>query len=220
MLTLVQNIEFKNTNSEFQKELSRDIKKIQKDNELIIPADKTTNFYRVDPTSHKKLVKTNITKSYKKAPSNHTTKIIAEEKKIAKNLHLDNRIDALAEKECFITLKDHEPNFNNNPTWRLINPTKSEIGVISKKILERINIKILASTAVNQWKNSDSVIKWFKNIPNKPAYSFINFDVVDFYPSITENLLSKALIFASEYDDITDQEKHIIMQAKNSLLFN
>ena len=117
-------------------------------------------------------------------------------------------------------MKDHEPNFNNNPTWRLINPTKSEIGVISKKILERINSEIVASTAVNQWKNSDSVIKWFKNIPNKPAYSFINFDVVDFYPSITENLLSKALTFASEYDDITDQEKHIIMQAKNSLLFN
>ena len=78
----------------------------------------------------------------------------------------------------------------------------------------------MPSTAVNQWTNSDSVIKWVKNILNKPEYSFINFDVVDFYPSITENLLSKALTFASEYDDITDHEKHIIRQARNSLLFN
>ena len=54
----------------------------------------------------------------------------------------------------------------------------------------------------------------------KPAHSFISFDVVDFYPSITDDLLNKALEFASEFDEISDQEKHIIVQTKNSLLFN
>ena len=44
--------------------------------------------------------------------------------------------------------------------------------------------------------------------------------MVDFYPSITEDLLIKALSFSSEYDRITDKEKNIIIQAKNSLLFN
>ena len=48
MLTLAQNIEFKNTNCDFQQQFSRDIKKIQ-NKKPIIPADKTTNFYRVDP---------------------------------------------------------------------------------------------------------------------------------------------------------------------------
>ena len=173
MLTLVQNIEFRDTNCEFQKKLSRDIKMIKQENKLFVPADKTNNFYRVSPEAYKQLLKTNVTKSYKKASVNNAAKIVAEEKKIAKNLKLDNRIDALAEKQCFITLKDHKTNFNNNPTTRLINPTKSEIGLISKRILERVNKKILAATAVNQWQNSDTVIEWFKRFTTKPSHTFI-----------------------------------------------
>jgi len=49
-------------------------------------------------------------------------------------------------------------------------------------------------------------------------YSFIAFDVVEFYPSIPIELLSEALQFASEYHTITDNEQHIILQAKSSLL--
>ena len=139
---------------------------------------------------------------------------------IAEKRGLDNRIDALAKKDAFITLKDHKPNFQNNPTCRLINPTKSEIGIISKQILERINQKVVEATGVNQWKNTQAVLEWYKNIPNKNNHSFISFDVVDFYPSITENLLIEALNFASKYDNITDEEKALIIQAKQSLLFN
>ena len=73
-------------------------------------------------------------------------KIISAEKQIAKNLNLDKRIDALAAKSAFITLKDHKPNFANNPTCRLINPSKSEIGIVSKKILQRVNAKIVSTT--------------------------------------------------------------------------
>ena len=45
-------------------------------------------------------------------------------------------------------------------------------------------------------------------------YSFIPFDVVEFYPSILIELLSEALQFASEYDTITDNKRHIILQSK------
>ena len=89
-----------------------------------------------------------------------------------------------------------------------------------QKILQRINSQILKYTNLNQWKNTDSVITWFKNMPNKSTRSFITFDVVDFYPSISEELLNEALTFASQYDTITDNEKKIIMQAKRSLLFS
>ena len=68
---------------------------------------------------------TSITKSYKKAPSSAPNQIISEEKKIATDLNLHNRIDALSSKNAFITLKDHKPNFQNKPTCQLINPTKS-----------------------------------------------------------------------------------------------
>ena len=51
-------------------------------------------------------------------------------------------------------------------------------------------------------------------------YSFIEFDVVEFCPSISVELLSEALQFASAYDSITDNERHIILQAKSSLLYS
>lgn len=220
MFTLIQNIDFKHTENDFQNKLSQDSKKIRSDENLLIAADKTTNFYRTTTSAYKDLLDKAITKSYKKAPTNSSSKIISSEKKIAKNLNLDNRIDSLTEKNCFITLKDHKPNFANNPTCRLINPSKSEIGIISKKILQRINAKVVAAAELNQWKNSNAVIDWFKAIPNKPSHSFVTFDVVDFYPSISEELLSKALSFAEQHDQITDDEKHIIFQTKKSLLFN
>ena len=44
-----------------------------------------------------------------------------------------------------------------------------------------------------------SVLKWFNSLKYKSSLSFICFDVCEFYPSITEKLLSKALNFASEH---------------------
>ena len=40
---------------------------------------------------------------------------------------------------CFITLKYHKPNFQNNPKVKLLNPAKNELGRISKTILDKIN---------------------------------------------------------------------------------
>ena len=37
--------------------------------------------------------------------------------------------------KCFITLKDHQPNFSNKPTVRLLNPAKN--GRISKTTLDK-----------------------------------------------------------------------------------
>ena len=49
---------------------------------------------------------------------------------------------------------------------------------------------------------------------------FICFDIVDFYPSISQNLLNKALDFASAYDTITNDERNIVTHAKNSILIH
>ena len=94
------------------------------------------------------------------------------------------------------------------------------MGIVSRQILQRINSNIEKSTKLNQWKNTDSAIKWFDNMPDKSTHSFNSLDVVDFYPSISEELLKQALTFASQYDEITKNEKHIIIQAKKSLFFN
>ena len=63
---------------------------------------------------------------------------------------------------------------------RLINPSKNEIGRISKHILDQINSKLVSKLSVNEWKNTISVIKWFENINNKRLYKFFQFDIKDF----------------------------------------
>ena len=83
------------------------------------------------------MLQKNITKTYKKVSHTATSSIEHETKSIKQKLNLDDRVRTTAEKDAFITLKDHKPNFDNNPTCRLINPTKSEIGKISKQDDER-----------------------------------------------------------------------------------
>ena len=65
-----------------------------------------------------------------------------------------------------------------------------------------------------------SVIHWFKNIKDKDKHSFISFDLCEFYPSITEDLLDKAISWARQYVNISDQQESIIKHAGKSLLFN
>ena len=127
-------------------------------------------------------------KTYKKVAPDVTNPIDLEAKCIAKKLQLDDRVNTTAKREAFITLKDHKPNFAKNPTCRLINPAKSEIGKVSKQILDRINTSIVSKLGLNQWKNTKAVLNWFNSIENKDDHSFIAFDVVEFYPSISDCL--------------------------------
>ena len=80
--------------------------------------------------------------------------------------------------------------------------------------------KVVQATGVNQWINTNAFLNWFNNIANKDQYSFIAFDVVDFYPSISTDLLNAALDFASNYDNISEEERDIIIHAKTSCLYN
>ena len=110
-------------------------------------------------------------------------------KKFLGNREVLNRLEINGENNSFITLKDHKDNFNNNPTVRLINPAKNELGHISKAILDTTNENIREAMSLNQWRNAGTVIDWFKSIRNKHLCKFVVFDIREFYPSITENLL-------------------------------
>ena len=71
------------------------------------------------------------------------------------------------ENNSFITLNDHKKFFNNNRTLRLINPTKNELGRLSKAILDTGNKNIRKPMKLNQWRNTETVTDWFKSIRNK-----------------------------------------------------
>jgi len=118
---------------------------------------------------------------------------------------------------CWISV---HRNFENNPTTRLINPAKNELGRISKVVLENINTNLRKSLQLNQWKSTACVIEWFTEIKDKHLHKFMVFDVKDFYPSITEQLLRNALQFAHTISPVTSKDKEIIYHARKSLLFN
>ena len=220
MLKMIQSVTFKQVNNPFLNKLKEDTDRIKNEPKLVIAADKTTNFYKLEPSTYNDLLEKNIAKSYKKAQPETTQAIHKENKAIATKLRIDDRVDTTADKDAFITLKDQKPNFANKPTCRLINPTKSEIGKISKNILDRINSTIAKKRNLNQWKNTTAVINWFKSIENKQQFSFICFDIEEFYPSISQDLLNKALDFASNYDNITTEERNTIIHAKNSIVIH
>ena len=89
-----------------------------------------------------------------------------------------------------------------------------------KQILQRINTDVRNKTSLNQWKNSSSVIEWFKNIPDKHLYTFTVFDIESFYPSISQELLTNAIHFAKKHTKITNQDIDIIMHSRKSILIH
>ena len=139
---------------------------------------------------------------------------------IKSQLEISDRVYSLSCRNAFITIKDHKDNFLNNTKCRLINPAKPETGKISKKILTRVVTSLREKTKFNQWKNSFSVIEWFKNLKDKSKLSFIQFDIVEFYPSITENLLKSALNWAKNLVNLSKEEISIIVETKKSILFH
>ena len=162
----------------------------------------------------------NISCAYKKTKSEKIQKINKEAYTISSNLELDDRMKKLQETESYITIKDHKPNFPARPTFRLINPSKTDLGRVSKQLLDRINKDLQNEMKVNQWKNTHSVIDWFKEIKHKESCRFLQFDIESFYPSITKELFIKAVDHAKKHVRITNKEIDIILQSRKTLLFH
>ena len=108
-------------------------------------------------------------------------------------------LNVLQKNNAFVTLKDHKQNFRSVTRCCLINPCKSGLGKISKIILENINKALIEKLNVNQWKNTDMVIHWLKSIVQKSKCYFIQFDVIEFYLSITEKILEDPTVFAKQH---------------------
>ena len=118
MLKMIQCEKFKQVNNPFLNKLKEDPDRIKNEPKLLIATDKTTNFYKLEPSTYNDLLekkKKNLVKSYKKAQPETTQAIHKENKAIATRLKIDDRVDTTADKDAFITLKDHKQNFANKP---------------------------------------------------------------------------------------------------------
>ena len=217
---LLKSIKFRATKSSFQQQLTEDIRTIKNTKTTLTFVDETSNVYKVPKEQHEKLLNNAITTSYKKVSKKTQDQINNQGKNILKNKEAIKRMFVNGEQKCFIKLKYHNPNFQNNPTVRLLNPAKNELGRISKTILDKVNANLRNSLHLNHWKNTQEVIDWFKGTDNKQRYKFIMFDIKDFYPSISRELLTDALSFAETIINLDDQDKKIIYHSRKSLLFN
>ena len=186
MYDMIGKIEFSHQRNDFLRKLDSDVKEIRKSGNVFVSADKSTNLYELSADEYKKMLRDNVTKEYKEDRNETKRGIDHQAKLIALELEIANRVEAFAPKDAYITLKDHKDDFRINPSCRLINPAKGELGKVSKEILQGINTQVRNLTGLRQWRNTAQVIKWFK--PLATNLKFMKFDIENFYPSITEAL--------------------------------
>ena len=219
---LIGNIKFTTSSTQFQKQIKKDIKAMKTGGSVVVEADKTTNLYKVSAESYSTLLHQNITKDYKcatddrKADINRRTNVLL----LAQKLKIGDKMEQHTSTPAFITLKDHKENFPTDIKYRLINPTKSNLGIVSKKLLEGYIKQIRSDSGHNLWRSSSDVLNWLKGIETSGKPRFLKFDICEFYPSITGTLLDKALAFARSYINIPEDEEEIIKLIKEALLFS
>ena len=107
--------------------------------------------YRLSKEKYSNLLENAITSKYKKTDKHTATNINKDGIKHAKEASITSRIKINGTGNSFITLKEHKENFLNQPTTRLLNPAKKEIGRISKHILQTINTTLSLSKNKNKW---------------------------------------------------------------------
>ena len=110
----------------------------------MVQADKIRNLYEVSSEQHSKLLKEKITKHYRLAENEDYDDTNMEARDVTEKLRpkLSTRKELMAKCEVYLTMKDHKDNFENDLPCRLINSAKSETGVISKQILEKVNHRL------------------------------------------------------------------------------
>ena len=120
-------IKFNNKRDQFQAELKNDIVKIKHCLDILVFADKTSNYYKINTKDYQKLLKENIAGTYKKVLINLEKTINPEAKSTTKKLELSDRIAYLARSPAYIILKDRKENFLSKPTSRLITPKRAKL---------------------------------------------------------------------------------------------
>ena len=76
--------------------------------------------------------------------------------------------------------------------------------------MEKINRNVRETTLLQQWKNTQAIIDWFSDLKDKSDKTFIKFNIVEFYPFISEELQERAINYAKSISAITEQQESII----------
>ena len=120
----------------FQTKLMSGIKKINESNEFLIPAGKWRNIYIMHKDDYSKYVRDSVTKTYKRSTTNGFKNINYKSTLLAEKLAINGRIEKWRKQKVISLSKITKKVFPTNCHFRLINPSKFDIGKISKKLLD------------------------------------------------------------------------------------
>ena len=115
LMDMVKNFKFRNATDNFLRSLKDDINKITNSTKAFIPADKTTNFYKLDKPQYNKRLKDSITSTYRKADKTAKISMDREARSVAADLKIDDRTECIAPQQAFITLKDYKKKGRQQP---------------------------------------------------------------------------------------------------------
>ena len=74
-------------------------------------------------------------------------------------------------------------------------------------------------TGLQQWKNSYEVLKCLKIIKHKEVFTYMKFDVIEFYPSISKDLFIESIQFSRKYVEISKDLIGIILHSCRTIIF-
>lgn len=80
------------------------------------------------------------------------------------------------------------------------------------------NYRVEKKNRLQQWERTNEVTTQFKNASNKKKSKFLKFDIVDIFPSITEELMLDSPNFAERYTNISKYQMTTIIHAKKFVL--
>ena len=126
-------------------------------------------------------------KSYRQY-SRYDTKTNQEAAELAAELEIDDRVETFQKKSAFINFKDTKSDFSTAATAaevpvRLITPSKSQMGKVSKVKLQALNAQVRRVTNYNQWRQTRDATKWFEGLPDPgrgKVHYFFQFDFKSF----------------------------------------
>lgn len=219
LLEIVAKVEYRPFSNPLLQQMKTDAKNIKLSKEVLVKADKTTNIYKIPPEKYDKLLQEAIQADYRKTQPKSMMKTNQEAAEIVGKLDLADRVDRMSKSQAFVSIKDHKPRFPDKIACRLINPSKTFVGSISKQILTKVNRRLLHASKLNQWRSSGDVLDWFTKAEDKQSKTFLKFDIVSFYPSISAKLLKEAMDWAAETVEITAEESKIILHSRQAFLF-
>ena len=123
MFQLVEKVTFKQVRNAFQDKLRRDVKSINSSKKVLVFTDKTRNLYEMDKGQYEKLLRENITKTYRKADDKTEENISHELNNITNKLEVSDRVEKMAQRQAFTSLKDLK---DHKEVRRLINKSRKE----------------------------------------------------------------------------------------------